>query len=84
MGFKHHAKIQKKLMTQFQENVRTDQRTEGRRETRIDRLYFVRPLQLLPGVEKEHVVINSSLKYLIKLGREISADNFLWNVWHLS
>ena len=30
MGFQRHAKIQKKLTTQFKENARTDRRTEGR------------------------------------------------------
>ena len=29
MGFQHHAKIQKKLMTQFQENATTEGWAEG-------------------------------------------------------
>ena len=29
MGPYHHAKFQKKLMSQYQENVQTDGRTEG-------------------------------------------------------
>ena len=32
IGFQHPAKIQKKLMTQFQENARTDGRSEGRKD----------------------------------------------------
>ena len=43
MGFLHHAKIQKKLMIQFQENARTDRRTE--------RPYFIGPFRLPPGVQ---------------------------------
>ena len=43
MGFLHHAKIQKKLMIQFQENARTDGRTE--------RPYFIGPFRLPPGVQ---------------------------------
>ena len=29
-GYQHHVKIQRNIMTQFQENTRTDGRTEGR------------------------------------------------------
>ena len=40
----HHAKFQKKLMSQFWENFRTDRRT--------DRPYFIGPFQPRPGVQK--------------------------------
>ena len=32
MGFQHHAKIQKKLMIQFQENAQTDGRTDEQKD----------------------------------------------------
>ena len=49
MVFQQHAKIQKKLRIQFQENARTeDRRTDGR----TDRPYFIRTLRLTPGLQK--------------------------------
>ena len=43
----HHAKFQKKLITRFQENLRTDRRTDGS----MDRPYFIGPFQLTLGVQ---------------------------------
>ena len=37
MGFQHHAKIQKKLIIQFQENGCTDGSTDGRTDGRKER-----------------------------------------------
>ena len=55
LGFQHHTKIQKKLKIQFQENARTDRRTEGwkdgRKERRTDRPNFIGPYRLTPGVQ---------------------------------
>ena len=39
---------EKKLMIQFQENACT----EGRKDGRMDRPYFIGPFRLLPGVQK--------------------------------
>ena len=51
MGFQNHAKIQKKLMTQFKENARTDGRTEGQ----TYRPFFIGPFQLsLRAQKKRH------------------------------
>ena len=48
--------IGKNLMMQFQENTRTDKRTErqmeGKKDRRIDRPYSTEPSRLLPGVQK--------------------------------
>ena len=48
MGPYYHAKFQKKLMSQFLENLRTDGRTDGRTDTP----YFVGPFWPRPRVQK--------------------------------
>ena len=40
-------------MIQFKENTRTERRTEGQTEGRMDRPYFMGPFQLPLGVQKE-------------------------------
>ena len=48
MDPQHQAKFQKKLMSQFRENIRTD----GRKDGRMDRPYFIGPVWPRPGVQK--------------------------------
>ena len=36
MGFQHHAKIQKKLMIQFQENAWTEGQMEGWKDRKME------------------------------------------------
>ena len=43
-GLQHYAKIQKKLMTQFQENNQTDGRTEEQKDRRRDRRNYTYPI----------------------------------------
>ena len=51
MSFQHHAKFQKKLMIQFQENAWTKGQTEEQNDGRTDRPYFIGPFRLPPGVQ---------------------------------
>ena len=65
MGFKHHAKIYKKLMIQFKGKVPTDRTTDGRTDGRTDEQtegqtranipYFLGPFWLPQVVQKTHM-----------------------------
>ena len=44
-------------MIQFQENAWTEGRTEGQKDRRVNRPYFIGPFQLLPGVQKENEML---------------------------
>ena len=52
MDPQHHAKFQKKLMSQFWKNLRTDRRMDGRKDGRTDRPYFIGPFWPRLGVQK--------------------------------
>ena len=45
--------FQKKLMSQFQENLQPDRRTNGRTDRKTDRPYFIGPIRLRLGVIQE-------------------------------
>ena len=51
LGFQYHAKIQKKINIQFQEDAWSEGQTEGWKNGRTNRLYFIGPFQLLPEVQ---------------------------------
>ena len=65
-GFQHHAKIQKKLMIQFQENTQTHRRAERR----TDRTYFIGLFQLMSGIQKHGMVNLCSNTFYFSLSHE--------------
>ena len=67
MGFQHHAKIQKKLIIQFQENAQTDRRTDGG----TDRPYFVCSFTTTSARFREFDVGNMTLFHIKVFARII-------------
>ena len=69
-------------MIQFKENVRTDRRTEGQKDRRTDKTYFIGSFRLPPGVQKirplfiylpwqtttsDHWVLRAKREYLFEI-----------------
>ena len=68
----HYAKFQKKkLMTQSQENLRTDGRTDG---TRTDRPYFIGPFWSRLGIQQTLIGLIDQIRKQKFVGKNISSQ----------
>ena len=81
MGPQHHAKFQKKLMSQSQENLLTDGKTDRRMDERTDRLYFIGPFRLRLRLQ----YIDSVLAYFRfdtqKIKTLLKQNNLHYYIW---
>ena len=66
--FYHHAKIQKKLIIQFQENAPANERMEGKTDGRMGP--FIRPFRLLPRLQNAYQTQNIHNKSYLKFLKE--------------